>query len=94
MREFTPGRGYDQRDWEAVSDNPELTAEDIAKARPFGEIFPDLANPARRGRGRQKTPAKIRVTLRLDPETVDAFKATGRGWQTRLGTALKSLAPG
>ena len=32
---------------------------------------------------------KEHVNLRLDPDVVAAFRATGRGWQTRLNTALK-----
>ncbi|WP_213878625.1 BrnA antitoxin family protein [Pseudomonas sp. dw_358] len=44
----------------------------------------------RRGeRGPQKAPVKSRVTLRLSPEVVDYFKASGSGWQTRLDQALK-----
>ncbi|PDV89929.1 hypothetical protein CO652_00450 [Rhizobium sp. H4] len=40
--EFHPGRGYTKEDWDAV-DSPELTDEELAKARPFREVFPDLA---------------------------------------------------
>ncbi|WP_147492032.1 BrnA antitoxin family protein, partial [Burkholderia pseudomallei] len=28
-------------------------------------------------------------TIRLDDDVLDAFKATGRGWQTRVNAALK-----
>jgi len=43
----------------------------------------------RRGkRGPQKTPTKKLVSLRLSPEVIDHFKATGRGWQTRIDGAL------
>jgi hypothetical protein len=34
--------GYSKKDLREVADNPELTAEDFAKARPFSEVFPDL----------------------------------------------------
>jgi uncharacterized protein (DUF4415 family) len=44
----------------------------------------------RRGkRGPQKTPTKKLVSLRLSPEVIDHFKSTGRGWQTRIDSALK-----
>ena len=92
--EFTPGRGYTQEDWDEVSDNPELTAEELATARPFAEVFPDLYASILRGRGQQKAETKVRVTLRLARSTVDAFKATGPGWQTRIDAALKGVAPG
>ena len=43
----------------------------------------------RRGkRGPQKTPTKKLVSLRLSPEVIEHFKATGRGWQTRIDGAL------
>ena len=29
------------------------------------------------------------VTIRLSADVVDAFKATGAGWQTRVDSALK-----
>lgn len=32
---------------------------------------------------------KEKVTIRLSPEVVAAFRASGKGWQTRLDTALK-----
>jgi uncharacterized protein (DUF4415 family) len=43
----------------------------------------------RRGkRGSQKAPTKKLVSLRLSPEVVEHFKATGPGWQTRIDGAL------
>lgn len=33
---------------------------------------------------------KTQVTLRLDVEVVEKFRATGEGWQTRINDALKS----
>ncbi len=37
-------------------------------------------------------PSKQRITLRLDPEVIDAFKATGAGWQGRMNDALAAAA--
>ena len=42
-----------------------------------------------RGRGKQKKPTKIPTTLRLSPEVMAYFKATGEGWQTRVDAALR-----
>jgi len=43
----------------------------------------------RRGkRGPQKAPTKTLVSLRLSPEVIDHFKATGRGWPTRIDSTL------
>ncbi|MFA7666524.1 MAG: BrnA antitoxin family protein [Burkholderiaceae bacterium] len=32
---------------------------------------------------------KERITIRLSPEVLDRFRATGPGWQTRVDAALK-----
>jgi uncharacterized protein (DUF4415 family) len=42
-----------------------------------------------RTRGPGKKPAKEQVAIRLDPEVLGAFRAGGRGWQTRVNSALK-----
>jgi uncharacterized protein (DUF4415 family) len=43
----------------------------------------------RRGkRGPQKAPTKKLVSLRLSPEVIEHFKATGAGWQTRIDSTL------
>jgi hypothetical protein len=39
----TKKSGYTKRDLHDVSDNPELTKADFAKALPFSEVFPDLS---------------------------------------------------
>ena len=89
-KEFEEGHGYTKEDWDAV-DSPELTDEEVAQARPFAEVFPDLAESIRKARGRPKleTP-KQQVSLRLDPEVIEKFKATGKGWQSRINDVLKA----
>ena len=43
--------------------------------------------------GRPRLPdAKVQTTLRLDPDVLDAFKADGPGWQTRMNAALRKAA--
>jgi uncharacterized protein (DUF4415 family) len=49
-----------------------------------------LAERRERLRGLQRAPTKKQVTLRLDPEVIDKFRATGRGWQARMNDALKA----
>lgn len=41
-------------------------------------------------RGKQKTPTKQLVTLRLSAEVLQHFRSTGRGWQTRIDETLKA----
>lgn len=60
----------------ADPDTRELTAEDFAQMRPF-----------RRGRPTADV-HKVPVTVRLDPEIVEFFRDSGRGWQSRMNTAL------
>lgn len=40
-------------------------------------------------RGAQKAPTKVPVTIRLSPDVVERFRATGEGWQTRVNAALQ-----
>lgn len=44
-------------------------------------------------RGRGRPPATVKrptLNMRVDAEVLDAFKATGPGWQTRINDVLKS----
>jgi len=44
----------------------------------------------KRGRGRpQGSGNKEQVTLRLDTDILEQFRATGNGWQTRINDALR-----
>ena len=90
LKEFVPGRGYTKEDWDAV-DSPELTDEELATAKPFAEVFPDLAESIKRSRGRPKAEKPLQhVSIRLDPDVLAKFKATGKGWQSRINEVLKA----
>lgn len=69
-------------------DNPEWTEEDFARARPASELPPRLAAAFRKG-GRPPGSAKQPVSLRLDKDVLEKFRATGPGWQSRINEALK-----
>ena len=83
--------GYTKADIEAVSDNPEWTKEDFARAKPFSEAFPEMHASIKRSRGRPKVDnPKEAVTLRLSPDVVEKFKAAAGGeWRARMANALK-----
>jgi uncharacterized protein (DUF4415 family) len=71
-------------------DSPEATDEELSQARPFAEVFPELAESIRRSRGRPIVEVrKQQVSLRLDPDVIAKFKATGKGWQARVNEILK-----
>ena len=74
----------------------ELTAEDFRHFRPTAEVLPELVELWRkRGqRGPQKAPTKQQVTLRLDRDVVERFRATGLGWQRRINDALRKARVG
>lgn len=87
---FEPGHGYTREDWDAVPDNAGWTAEGLKKAKPFAEVFPDLMESIKRARGRPRVESpKQAVTLRLDPSTLDKFRATGKDWRARMVKALE-----
>lgn len=79
-----------QFDSKPDDDNPEWTATEFARAQP-GWMLPEAARLAfPNTRGPQTTPVKRQVTLRLSPDVLAAFRATGKGWQTRIDAALKA----
>jgi uncharacterized protein (DUF4415 family) len=82
-------------------DNPEWTASDFAASIPFAEAFPaehaaliaEQAAFAKRPRGRPtKEHPKKNVTFRLDADLIDALRATGDGWQSRVNDVLRRAA--
>jgi uncharacterized protein (DUF4415 family) len=87
---FREGRGYTQADWDEVEDNPELTEEELKEMRPFREVFPELAASIDRKLGRPKAEnPKKAISLRLDQDVIERFKAGGDGWQSRMNEALR-----
>lgn len=73
-------------------DNPEWTAEDFARAVPLKEGDPELyaamqAHQQRRA-AREARASKVALSVRLDRQAVARFRATGKGWQTRLSDAV------
>lgn len=76
-------------------DNPEWTVKMIAEARPAKEVLPKIfgartAATMLKPRGRPKSPkSKVAISLRLSPDTLARWKATGPGWQTRMANVLR-----
>ena len=59
-------------------------------AVPFSDTEWEQVKPlVRRGRP-LGSGSKTQVTLRLDVDVVEKFRASGEGWQTRINDALKS----
>ena len=87
----THKRAHADEDLAEVLDNPKWTSEEIATAKRFHEVLPELAESYRRFRGAQKAPTKVPVSIRLSRDVVDYFKAGGSGWQTRIDEALSKV---
>src|SRR4051794_14547173 len=88
-RGYQPNPSYTQEDWDEVSDNPEWTAEDFKDAKPFKEVFPELYASWKRSRGEAKAATKELVSVHLDREVIEHFKAKGPRWQARINKALR-----
>lgn len=79
----------------AIRENPEWTTKMIANARPAKEVLPKIfgaraAAAMLKARGRPKSPdSKVAISLRLPPDTLVRWKATGPGWQTRMANVLQ-----
>jgi len=57
------------------SDTYELTEADFATMRPVGRPKAEVT--------------KERITIRLSPDVLAQFRASGAGWQTRIDAALR-----
>lgn len=91
-KEYRPGRGYKRKDWDEI-ESPEATDEQLAQAKPFAEALPALADSIKRGPGRPPVAnPRQQISIRLSPEVIEHYKATGPGWQTRIDEALKKAA--
>ncbi|WP_439327706.1 BrnA antitoxin family protein [Lonepinella sp. BR2357] len=70
-----------------TDDNPEWTDEMFASAKQVNELPLSLQKKLI-GRPRLVSPKKS-ITIRLDENILQHFKATGNGWQTRMNNALQ-----
>jgi uncharacterized protein (DUF4415 family) len=64
---------------EEYEELPELTDEMFARA-----VFKKAGRP-------KSTNPKQMISLRLPPEVIDRWKATGPGWQTRMAKRLERM---
>lgn len=82
----------------------ELTTKDFALAQPVAEALPaDLAQMlfshqeqleekgVMQKQNTRKIPKQI-VTIRLSADVVEKFRATGKGWQTRINEVLRQYS--
>lgn len=88
--------------YDDIAENTPLTDEELAQFRPLREVMPadfvemvlsHQAEQAKLGkvrppRGKQIAPTKEAINIRLSAEVLAAFRATGKGWQSRINEVL------
>jgi uncharacterized protein (DUF4415 family) len=97
--------GGDKTDWARVRAITDDEADRMAMEDPDNFLKTDedwaratihrpglMHQPATRGP--QKAPTKKPLAIRLSPDVVDYFKATGAGWQSRIDSALRDWISG
>jgi uncharacterized protein (DUF4415 family) len=78
-----------------VDENPEWTAVDFKEAvHVKGVSLAEAMKAVRRGRGPQKEPKKVAISIRLSPDIVKHFKSGGAGWQSRMEAVLEKASVG
>jgi uncharacterized protein (DUF4415 family) len=79
---------------EPDEENPEWTAEDMRNARPAMEVLPkafiESIERYQRQRRLEKRSRTEMISLRVDRDVLDAFRATGKGWQMQANEALRA----
>jgi uncharacterized protein (DUF4415 family) len=79
----------------ADRENPVWTKETFARARKARDVLPQILGATisakmLKPRGRPKSGnARTSISLRLPPDTLARWKATGPGWQTRMAETLR-----
>ena len=75
-----------ERSWSDPDDAPKLTQEwaDTADAYRGKKLL-------RRGRPKLDKP-KEQISLRLDPDVIESYRASGPGWQSRINEILRKAA--
>ena len=77
---------------QAVEDNTVLTDVQLQEMKPASEVLSSsLLNKLKRGRPKASI-TKVSTTVRFTKETLEYFKSTGKGWQTRMDEVLTEYA--
>jgi uncharacterized protein (DUF4415 family) len=71
----------------------EITEEDFKHFLTFDQLPSELQKLLRGLRGPQKAPVKQQISIRLSQDVLAAYRATGRGWQSRIDDVLRAAMP-
>jgi uncharacterized protein (DUF4415 family) len=61
----------------------------VRSKQPPQKVATPSPSSAPKAIGRPKSP-KVVISLRLEPEIIEKFRATGHGWQARMNDVLKA----
>jgi uncharacterized protein (DUF4415 family) len=81
-----------RRGWVDPDDAPEWTQQqfDRAEVAVGGKVIAPAQGTLTRPRGRpKKADAKVHIHIRLSPQVLGHFRATGPGWQRRIDEVLR-----
>jgi len=86
-----------QEAWEKLiaeapgEDRPPTAQEEAARSNAIiSHSLPELREKlAARRRGKGRSPLKVPTTIRLDADALEAAKASGKGWQTRINALVR-----
>lgn len=79
--------------WTDADDAPEWSEDHFryAQVSVGGKVLREAVGTwTRPGRPPSANPKK-QVTLRLDPDVLEKFRATGKGWQSRINAELRKV---
>lgn len=88
---MSASKNVSKEPWVDPDDAPEWTEEHFRHAQLSidGKVIREAVGTwSRPGRPPSPNP-KQQVTLRLDPDVLDKFRATGKGWQSRINSELR-----
>ena len=77
--------------WIDADDPPEWTEEHFCHAQKSvgGKVVREAVGTWTSPGRPPKVNPKRQVTLRLDPDVLEKFRATGKGWQSRINDELR-----
>jgi len=72
-------------------DEIEWTTEMMKSAKRFNQLPMSLQEKlkSRTARGAQIAPTKIQTSIRLSADVIFTFKASGKGWQSKIDSVLR-----
>jgi uncharacterized protein (DUF4415 family) len=83
-KQKSSGDMSNRKPWVDPDDAPELTNEMLNRA-----VFRDADKIIRRGRPPLGEKAKGVMTIRLDADLLESYRALGAGWQTQVNADLR-----